>query len=220
MSAFIIVLFGFWFYPLLAYGAVKTTADRPDTRRLMLWIAFLLSALAIIGLSTGITTTSSLLDWFLLISIYGTVSLLIWIYRTERGNKAHYLAGVAQLCIFGAGYVFSTAGFTALGFMVAAHVPTDVRNVGDGLIYKEVPYGNAVSDFRLKRVELTRTPSLLPLIEWPVVRKEYDASDELMAPPFGIYYNQQRQQLCLSASHLSDETHRLESWSDTLDVGK
>ncbi|MBO0932172.1 hypothetical protein [Fibrella aquatilis] len=220
MSAFIIVIFGFWFYPLLAYVAIRATADQPGTRQLLLWISFIVSGLAIIGLITGITTTLSLLDWFMLVSLYWTVSLLIWILRTERGKKGHYLAGIAQLSIFGAGYVFSTAGFTALGFMVAAHVPTDVRNVGDGLIYKEVPYGNAVSDFRLKRVELTRTPSLLPVVEWPIVRKEYDASDELMAPPFGIYYNQQRQQLCLSASHLSEDTHRLESWSDTLDVGK
>ncbi|MBO0935069.1 hypothetical protein J2I47_00780 [Fibrella sp. HMF5335] len=220
MSAFIIVIFALWFYPPIAYVVISATADQPGTRQLILWTSFILSGLAIAGLITGISTTSSLIDWFMLMSIYGTVSLLIWILRTERGKKGHYLAGIAQLSIFGAGYVFSTAGFTAIGFMVAAHVPNDVRNVGDGLIYKEVPYGNAVSDFRLKRVELTRTSSALPLIEWPIVRKEYDASDELMAPPFGIYYNQQRQQLCLSASHLSDETKRLESWSDTLDLGK
>ena len=220
MSAFVIVIFAFWFYPLLAYLAVRATADQPGQRQFLLWTAHFFSGLAIIGLTTGITTTSSLLDWFLLMSIYGSACLLIWIYRTERGQKERYLAGIAQLSIFGMGYVFSTAGFLAIGFMVEAHVPVDVRNVGDGLIYKEVPYGNAVSDFRLKRVEITRTLPLFPVVEWPVIRKEYDASDELMAPPFGLYYNQRRQQLCLSANHLSDETHRVETWSDTLDLGK
>lgn len=220
MSAFIIVIFAFWFYPLLAYVAVRATTDKPIERYYLLWTTNSLGALAIIGLITGITTTSILLDWFLLMSIYGSACLMIWIYRTERGQKARYLAGIAQLSVFGIGYVFSTAGFLAVGFMVEAHVPTDIRNIDNNLIYKEIPYGNAVSDFRLKRVEITRTLPVLPVLEWPVIRKEYDASDELMAPPFGIYYNQQRQQVCLSASHLSDDTHRVETWSDTLDVGK
>ena len=220
MSAFIIVIFAFWSYPLLAYVAITATADQPGPRQFLLWTTNTLAGLAIIGLITGITTISSLLDWFLLMSIYGSACLMIWIYRTERGRKAHYLAGIAQLSIFGMGYVFSTAGFLAVGFMVEAHVPTDVRNIDNGLIYKEIPYGNSVSDFRLKHVEITRTLPVLPVLEWPIVRREYDASDELMAPPFGIYYNQQRQQVCLSASHLSDDTHRIETWSDTLDVGK
>lgn len=220
MSAFIIVIFAFWFYPLLAYTAIRATAERPTKRRYLLWTTYLLSGLALLGLSTGITTTSILLDWFLLMSIYASACLLIWIYRMEGGQKEHYLAGIAQLSIFGMGYVFSTAGFLAIGFMVEAHVPTDIRTIDTNLVYKEIPYGNAVSDFRLKRVELTRTLPVLPVLEWSILEKVYDASDELMAPPFGVYYNQQRQQVCLSASHLSDETHRVETWSDTLDVEK
>jgi len=85
------------------------------------------------------------------------------------------------------------------------------------LIYKETSLGNAISDYRGKRIEINRTIKWLPLIEWEITNKEY--FDFLVyRQKLNVVYDKLRNEFVLSAEEqLQDSTYY---WSDTIRLEK
>ena len=83
----------------------------------------------------------------------------------------------------------------------------------NGIICKEVTLGNAIADYRGKRIEINRTINWLPLIEWQVANKEY-FNLMVYGQPLNANYNQIDKEFYLDIEkQWGDSIHY---WSDTI----
>ena len=117
--------------------------------------------------------------------------------------------------IFAFTYLSSTIGVLAVGFAVAEYESSYAQKLTDELIYKEFSLGNALSDYRGKRIEIHKTLTWFPLIEWQI-RKEHYSSYLVLGEPLKIDYNPVSTELYLS----SKKTYRDSTfyWNDTIRI--
>jgi len=78
-----------------------------------------------------------------------------------------------MLFVFGLGYLSSTIGALGVGFICSEKIPAIVKKIDKDLIYKETALGNAISDYRGKKVEIYKTISWFPIVEWQIKQKKY-----------------------------------------------
>src|ERR1051325_11625938 len=178
---------------------------------LLLWILYFkqqiiysviagLGMVAVFGILTNVSTTLSAIDWILISSIYFSVSLLLWILYFKQQIIYSVIAGLGMVAVFGIGYLSSTIGWLGLGFVVGEFTTENEQWLGDGLIYKEITLGNAIADYRGKRVEIDKTISWLPILEWRVKTKEYYNVITYMIKPLTVEYKPSEEKIYLSAS--------------------
>ncbi len=78
-----------------------------------------------------------------------------------------------MVLVFGIGYLSSTIGILGVGLVLGDYETSCEKYLSKNLIYKETTLGNATSNFRGKRVEIYKTISWLPIVEWRILNKEY-----------------------------------------------
>lgn len=217
-TATLIILLSLWVYPILSLVLLQLTKDRRQIRKRMWRISFVLSGLAIFGFYTNISTTLSEIDWLIVSSLYFTISLILWWtqFQYNRFLKAAGILGMAFM--FAAGYFAGTAGALGVSFSVHEMETTTEQWLDDGIIYKEVTLGNAISDYRGKRVEIYRTVPFFPFVEWRTQKKEYFDSS-VYRNPLIVDYRLPENKLYLSAIKLQKLDMR-KAWGDTLTLAR
>jgi hypothetical protein len=171
--ALFVILAGFWFFPLVSFLIFNLTEKRKKIRKHILLSSFILTFLTIIGIVTHISTTSSFFDWLMLANIYLSTVLSLW-WTQFHNNKFLKICGIiGMICVFGEGYTISTIGAVSIGFVIKDY-DTDAEKWFDGgLIYKETSFGYVFSKVRGTRIEIYKTISWFPILEWQKQKKEY-----------------------------------------------
>lgn len=115
----------------------------------------------------------------------------------------------------GIGYLSGTIGALGVGFVTAELEADREKWLGNGVIYKEFSLGNAISDYRGKKVEIYKTMKWLPVIEWRVRDKNY-YNLIVYSKPFTVNYMPAEQKIYLSLSTQWGKEKKVYNWADTL----
>jgi len=220
MTTFLIILIGLWTYPIISFIVLWLTKNRLELRRQLIIASSILTALAFFGLATNISTTLSELDWLIVSTIYLTISLTLAWTQFQKNKILKVFGIIAMVLVFGVGYLSGTIGALGVGFVVGEYNTEYEEWLGGGIIYKESTLGNAVSDHRGKKVEIYKTISWLPLIEWRREVKEYKEYITIMTTPLTIDYKPENNKIYLSASMWWEHDKKNIIWADTLIINK
>ena len=178
-----------------------------------------MTGLALFGMMTNISTTLSAIDWILVSSIYLTIALLLGWTQFQPRKWIEIIGIVLMFLVYGIGYLSGTVGILGVGFIIGEFETSNEIWLKDGLIYKEIPLGNAIADYRGKRVEIYKTISWLPLIEWRINKKEYinvlPNLDKL-----NVEYSEKERKIYLNTSRTWGKDNHIESWADTLTLSR
>lgn len=204
-----------WFYPVIAFFIVKGTRDNLSLRKGVLVATAGVSLMTVFGLCTGISTTLLELDTIFVTSVYFLVSLGVWIGIEQRQKLVRAICIVLGILIFGLGYISGTVGALGVGFVTMSLESTTVNWYDNGIIYKEKPLGNAISDFRGKEVEVYKTIAWLPIIEWRLADRQYFNS-ETYKNPLQVEYLSAQGTFILSLPDSVKVDGKI--WKDTLRV--
>lgn len=215
MDASLIIIFGLWIYPIAGVLLFYLTKNNPKIQKRIVYIVFLFSGITILGLLTNISTTITTLDWILVSSIYLTISLVLWWTQFQQNKFLKIIGLIALSLVFGIGYLSGTVGALGVGFVVAEFDSDTEVWLGDGYIYKESSLGNAISDYRGKRVEIYKTFSWLPIIEYRSQKKEY-YNIVTYCNKLNLDYKPKENKLYLSASMNWGKEKQIQNWADTL----
>lgn len=213
--AFQIVILGLWAYPVVAFSLLWLTKKRSAMRRKIFLVSGFSAALTLLALLTHISTTSSILDWFMLSTLYLSWSLLL-IWTAFQKKRLWKLLGVlAMLCSFSLGYISGTVGIVGVGLVIADYEVNSEKWLGDSLIYKETRVGNAISDYRATEVEIYRTISWIPILEWREQKKVYP--NIVNYNNFDVDYRSKEDLVIISTTTYGKKA-KLEHWTDTLKI--
>ena len=218
MTTLLIILIGLLTYPIISFISLWLTKNRPGLRKQIFYTSSFLTVLALFGLLTNISTTFSELDWFIVSTVYLTISLLLAWTQFQKNKVLKVLGIVIMVLVFGLGYFSGTIGALGVGFVVAEYETEYEECLGDGIIYKESTLGNAISDHRGKKVEIFKTISWFPIIEWRTEVREYHDYITIMTTPLTVEYKSEKNEIYLSASMWWEHEMKYINWSDTLTI--
>lgn len=187
--------------------------NKPITKRNILIVSLIISLLSIFGLVFSVSTTIKVLDWILLTSCYFSICLMLWHLMSSKMKIVKYTSIVLMILVFGIGYFSATFGILGVGFILGDFDTNNEIWLNNGLIYKETSLGNAVSDYRGKRVEIYRTIKWLPILEWRIEKKEYFNVIPYLGP-LTVYYKPVDKMIFLSAKDTRFEEPKY--WYDTI----
>ncbi len=210
MGAAFIILFSLWTYPIISLLVLQLTKNKKALRMKIIYVSLLLSCITVLALFINISTTLSILDWLLLSGIYFSIALILWWTIFQPNAILKILATIAMIVIFGADYFLGTVGILGIGMAVSEFESDSEKWLADGIIYKEASMGNAVSDYRGKRIEIYKTIPWLPLIEWRIEKKDYLGF--IYDQPFIVDYNSHDNKIYLSNVRFD------KNWADTIDL--
>jgi len=176
-----------------------------------------MSGIAILGLLTKFSTTITELDWIIITLPFLAGIILLWWTQFQKNRIIKITGIIAMVLVFSVGYFSGTVGILGVGFVVGEFETNNEIWFDNGLIYKETSLGNAISDYRGKRIEINRTIKWLPLIEWQILSKEY--FDFLAyGQQLNVVYDKPKNEFLLSAKEqLQDSTYY---WNDTIRLEK
>ena len=215
MTTWLIILLALWTYPIASLVVVHLTRNKPELRKKIIKVCIILNVVTTLSLLTNISTTLKEFDWVILTSFYFTTSLLIWLLYHHKNIILKVLSVLLMICIFGAGYILGTVGALGVGFVTAEFSPREEIWLGDGIILKETLLGNAISDYRGKRVEVYKTIPWLPIIEWRKMKKEY-FNMITYGNKLTVNYKPNEDKIYLSASWCWRRDKPVKNWADTL----
>lgn len=215
MMTWLIILFSLWTYPILAYNLVILTKNRILFKKHLIKTTLIVTGFSIFGLITNISTTIKVIDWILITSIYFSVCFFLWLIYFHKNRILKVLAVIGMISVYSIGYISATVGALGIGFISAEHDTKVEKWIGNGLIYKETTLGNAISDYRGKRVEIFKTISWFPIIEWRILHKEY-YSFITYGNNLKVEYHPDIKTIYLSASEHWGKKNEIKTWSDTL----
>lgn len=220
MTTFLIILIGLWTYPIVSLIVLWLTKNRLLLRKQLIVASSILTVLTLLGLATNISTTLSEFDWLMVSTIYLTISLALTWTLFQKNKILKVVGIIAIVLVFGVGYLSGTIGALGVGFVVGEYDTEYEKWLGDGIIYKESILGNAVSDHRGKKVEIYKTISWLPIIEWGTYVKEYKEYSTITTTPLTINYKPEDNKIYLSASMRWEKDKKYINWADTLTIKK
>jgi len=217
MNEFLTILIALWTYPIIGFLLFKLTAKRIGLRNNLFKVILVISGLAIFGIFTKISTTITELDWIIITVPFLSGIILLWWTQFQKNRIIKITGIIAMIFVFSIDYFSGTVGVLGVGFVVAEFETDNEIWFDNGLIYKETSLGNAISDYRGKRIEINRTIKWLPLIEWQILSKEY--FDFLICgQQLKVVYDKPKNEFLLSAEEqLQDSTYY---WDDTIRLGK
>ena len=215
--AWLIILIALWTYPIICYFVLRLTAKRLKTRKYIFITCIAASVLTAFSLLTNISTTFLPLDWVLLTSVYFLLCLALWWTQFQTSKILKILGVICMFIVFGIGYFSATAGILGVGFVTAKYETDREVWLGDGLIYKENGLGNALTDYRGKEVEVYKTLSWLPIIEWRIKDKSYYNVITYLNR-LKVDYKPKEHNIYLSTTMLWGKDKRIINWSDTLNL--
>lgn len=175
----------------------------------------LFSLLALLGILTNISTTLLEINWALITAPYLFVCSLLWWTQFQSKQIIKILGIIVMFIVFGIGYLSGSIGALGVGFVTAEHDYDYKKWFDNGLIYKEYSLGNAISDYRGKRIDINRTFKYFPIIEWRIESKKY-FNLAVYGQPLNVNYNVEQKEFILSAKRQwSDSTFH---WNDTIRI--
>ena len=121
-----------------------------------------------------------------------------------------------MLLFFGIGYFISTIGILGLGFITYEYESSQEKHFSNGIIYKEYPLGNAISDYRGKRVKILRTSKWLPF-EWLIYKTEYRGFS-IAGKDLNVDFINTENSLILSTN--LEKGDSIYQWADTIILDK
>ncbi|MBO6794098.1 MAG: hypothetical protein JJ895_09310 [Balneolaceae bacterium] len=215
MTEFTIILVAIWAYPILGFLLFQFTKPNEVIRNRIIGTITVISFTAIIGYLVNVSTTSTELDWLFFTIPYLLISILLWraFYHNTKAIKSLAVFGMAL--IFGLGYFSGSLGILGIGLGIGDY-QTDAETWYDtGFIYKETSLGNALADYRGKRVEISKTIPWLPIIEWEVKTKEYFGR-AVYKNRLEVEFDSDKKEFYLSTiDQFKDST---KFWADTLKI--
>jgi hypothetical protein len=215
MFSWLITLFALWTYPVIAFFLIRFSKNRLLFRKKSIITIGLLAIIAIIGTFANISTTLSVIDWLLITTPYLLICLLLWWTQFQQRQIIKIFGMISMFIVFGIGYFSGTIGVLGVGFVTAEYDCDHQEWFDNGLVYKEYSLGNAISDYRGKRIDINRTIKYLPIIEWRVISKEY-FNLAVYGQPLNVKYNNEKKEFTLSAERQwSDSTYH---WNDTIRI--
>ena len=215
IMTWLVILVALWTYPILTLFLARLTTNKITFRKRLIKLTLIVTGLSIIGLITNISTTIKAVDWILVTSIYFSVCLFLWLIYYHKNKFLKVLAIIVMVVVYSLGYFLGSVGALGVGFVSAEYDTNAEKWIGNGLIYKETTLGNAISDYRGKRVEIYKTISWFPIIEWRILNKEY-YNIITYRNDLNVDYHSDTKTIYLSASEYWGKNHELKTWSDTL----
>lgn len=215
MSEFIIILVAIWTYPILGFLLFRFTKPDEVIRKRIIGIVAGISITAVIGYLVNISTTSTEFDWLFFTIPYLLISIFLWWAFYQKSKAIKSLAVFGMALIFGLGYFLGSVGILGIGLGIGDY-QTDAETWYDnGFIYKETSLGNAIADYRGKRVEISKTIPWLPILEWEVKTKKYFGR-AVYKNRLEVEFNSNKKEFYLSTiDQFKDST---EFWTDTLKI--
>ena len=213
MIAGLYILVALWIYPVIGLYFLSFTKKRLSLRTKVFKTIAAITGLAVFGLVTNISTTNSDIDWLIVTIPFLMVSLIFWWTQYQKNRTAKNIGLITMIIVFGFSYFISTIGILGVGFVVAEFETDREERFENGLIYKELSIGNAISDYRGKRIEITKTFEWFPLVEWHVQKRKY-LNLIVYGQPLNVNYNAMYNEFYLKAeTQWNDSTLY---WSDTI----
>lgn len=217
MDEFSIILVALWTYPIIGYLLFIITKKSKYLRKRVFQVIFIIAGLAILGLLTKISTTITKLDWIIVTFPFLAGTILLWWTQFQK-KRIIKITGIIVLgIVFFLSYFTGTVGILGVGFVVAEYETNNETWFDNGLIYKETSLGNAISDYRGKRIEISRTIKWLPVIEWQIISKEY-FNLLVYGQQIDVVYDKPMNEFLLTAEEQwQDSTYY---WTDTIRLEK
>jgi hypothetical protein len=216
MTAYIYITASLLLYPILGRIYVKQTSKNSKSPKRVAWALSIISILVLLGLLTHIVTISQNLNWFLVTSIYLTISVLLWLTQSNTKRIVKNTGTMLQFAIFGFGYLAATFGFLFI-LLTSWDLDTDQRKwLTDNLIYKERNIGQGLDpSVRIKKVEIYKTVQFLPLLAYRIQSKIYEEWDFPLKKDLDVTYSAKDQTVYLtSVVH----GYKVFSFSDTINL--
>jgi hypothetical protein len=200
MSAYMYITLSLLLYPVIGYYLVRLTKAKPFLGKLMVRTLTITSVLIVLfGLAHTITISQNL-NWFLITSVYLTISILLWLTQFSGNRVIKKLGKGIRMLSFGFGYLAATLGFFFI-MIVSLQLDTDQRKwLTDDLIYKERNIGQGPDpSLRLKEVEVFQRVKWFPLLATRIIAKTYDDWDGLLGKQLDVSYSQSDETLYLQS---------------------
>ena len=213
MISWLTVLIALWTYPIITFVIVKIASNKSQFKRTVIISTAIITILTLLGLVFKVSTTIKLIDWIALTSTYFSVCLTLWYCFFSKMKLIKILSILGMVMVFGIGYLSSTFGILGVGFVLGEFDTSFETRISKNLIYKETSLGNAISDYRGKRVEIYKTISWLPIIEWRILDKEYYNVIPYLNR-LNVDYHPETKTIYLNAEEIS--AGKIETWTDTL----
>ena len=215
IMAWFIILGGLWIYPIITYFLFRLTSKRLKLRKYIFITSIVAVILCILGLLTNISTTLSEFDWLLITNFYFLTCLTLWWTQFQLNKIVKTIGVVTMFIVFGLGYFSGTIGSLGVGFITAEYESDREKWLDNGIIYKELTLGNAISDHRGKKVEINKTIKWFPIIEWKLQDKVYNNIITYLVP-LSVNYNTYQKKIYFSATAKWGKDQKIYNWSDTL----
>lgn len=216
MAAYIYIIASLLLYPVIGRFLVNKTNPFPQIQKKIVVILCIISLLVILSILADIITISQNLNWFLVTSIYFTVSVLFWSITT--GKKAIYTNAwnLLKSATFTIGYIVATFGFF---FVVLASfdLETDQRKwLTSELIYKERNIGQGPDpSVRLKKIAVYKRINLFPILAYGITAKTYDEWQLPLQKRLDVTFSHKDQTLLLESVVKGYKTF---NFSDTISL--
>lgn len=217
MSLFFIVLGALYIYPIIGYFLLYFTRNKPRLIKQFLGISIAVSTLTALSLWLKFSTTFTTVNWLLLTTFYLTAALILWWTQFQPLKWLKIIGTILMIFTFGIGYLSSSLGILGVGFAVASYENSVEKQLGHGLTYKDQILGNALTDYRGKRIEVYKTVSWLPIFEYRILEKEYDEVLTYLKE-LTVKYEPAQHKIYLSTAAQWGEDGKMKRWSDTIEV--
>lgn len=172
MNIFYITLISFWVHPALTLIIVRLLRNSTHWKKFVLVCSFNI-IIFFAFFVFDISTVNINIDFLITSFIYFCFWIIIWnaLYFEKGLFKTLCLIFLFSLLIFN--YCSSTAGILAIGFTLYDWETTQELKIDTDLTYKETPLGNAISDYRGKKIDIFKQFSVFPFLEYPYQSKSF-----------------------------------------------
>jgi hypothetical protein len=215
MFSWLIILFALWTYPVIGFFIFRLTKNKLDIRKKIVYTIGLFSILALLGIFSNTSTTLLEINWVIITTPYLFVCSLLWWTQFQQRQIIKIFGIIAMFIVFGGGYLSGSIGALGVGFVTAEHDCDYEKWFDNGLIYKEYSLGNAISDYRGKRIDINRTIKYLPIIEWRLESESF-FNLAVYGQPLNVIYNGQQKEFILSAERQWSDS--IFHWNDTIRI--
>lgn len=201
MTAYFYITACLILYLIVGYFVMRLTKGLPKIQKAIIWTGCITSGLVILGLVTHVITISQNLNWFLVTSIYLTVSILLWRTQSLERPTIKKVGTVLRFVIFGLGYLVATIGFFFV-LLASFDLETDQRKwLTDDLIYKERNIGQGPApSVRRKKIEVYKRVNLFPILAYRIEAKTYDEWNLPLQNNLDVSYSDKNQTLYLTST--------------------
>jgi hypothetical protein len=218
MTAYTYITLSLFLYPVIGRFLISQTQKYILVQRRIVWTIFFSSIFIACCAMAHIITISQNLNWFLITSVYLTVSVFLWSTQFQLRSSLKKIGKIFITIIFGLGYFVATAGFFLLMILSSEMQISQRKWLTADLIYQERNIGSGPDpSLSLKKIEVYRTVKFMPLIAYRMEARTYDTWNMNLKQNLDVSFSKRDQMLYLSGVSNAGKTS---SWSDTICLAK